>query len=364
MTRSHRSRGFTLIELLVVIAIIAVLIALLLPAVQAAREAARRSQCVNNLKQIGLAMHNYHDTVGKLPWGAGPWGWNDWSAQVMLLPYMEQTSLYNAFNFVNSSLPDTGNPNSNLLLINTTAAQIKLSVYLCPSDSDRVVTNTYTYSHMIYRGNAGSAPNVFYGGLGSATTVSVGPVGPSAGIFEWVGVNETGTPQRNQPAFPGVGFSDIIDGLSNTAAFSERVLGIGASNTLDSSKPTSAAVQTTQNSNNDSTPQEYYGICMASGGPTPTATLVGEDSSGSKWFYGYCSYTRYNHVMPPNSFACQDDNSAGTQAAVPPASRHPGVVNVLMCDGSVKSIKSTININTWWAVGTRAGNEVISADAL
>src|ERR1051326_1850305 len=92
--------AFTLIELLVVIAIIAVLIALLLPAVQAAREAARRAQCVNNLKQIGIALHNYHDGTGSPPWGFGYTGWNDWSGQVMILPYMELGTLYNALNFV------------------------------------------------------------------------------------------------------------------------------------------------------------------------------------------------------------------------------------------------------------------------
>ena len=110
MNRSNR-RGFTLIELLVVIAIIAVLIALLLPAVQAAREAARRSQCVNNLKQIGLAMHNYHSSINALPWDHGPGGWNEWSSLVMLLPYMEQQPLFNSINFANTgNSAATGRP--------------------------------------------------------------------------------------------------------------------------------------------------------------------------------------------------------------------------------------------------------------
>jgi len=108
--RHAKRRGFTLIELLVVIAIIAVLIALLLPAVQAAREAARRSQCVNNLKQMGLALHNYHQSLGSFPMGVSfTYGnyWGQWSAQALMLPYMEQTSIYNACNF--SLALDDGN---------------------------------------------------------------------------------------------------------------------------------------------------------------------------------------------------------------------------------------------------------------
>src|SRR5579864_4324549 len=101
MRRWTKRAGFTLIELLVVIAIIAVLIALLLPAVQSAREAARRAQCVNNLKQIGIAMHNYHDAFGSLPYGHGPFGWNDWNAHTYLLPFLEQRPIYDSINFSN-----------------------------------------------------------------------------------------------------------------------------------------------------------------------------------------------------------------------------------------------------------------------
>jgi len=373
MARRKR-RAFTLIELLVVIAIIAVLIALLLPAVQAAREAARRAQCVNNMKQLGIALHNYHDVVGKLPWGAGPWGWNDWSAHVMMLPYMEQTPLYNSFNFFHvagkGTLPDQdgqsyGDPRG---ARNSTSTQAVVATFTCPSDSDRLTTPC---GHTSYHGNSGSAPNVFYGGIGNPN--SVGCTGPSAGLFHWVGVNETGTPQRNQPAFRGVGFADIIDGLSNTAAFSERVMGIGANNNgsanssganpvFDGLKPSSQIVQTSANSQNDSSPQEYYTICTASGGPK-LANLDSEDPSGGKWYHGYCFNTRYNHVMPPNSFGCQDNDSTGTQAAIPPSSRHPGVVNILFADGSVKAVKSTVSINTWWALGTRAGGEITSGDS-
>src|SRR3954471_13250125 len=140
-----RRRGFTLIELLVVIAIIAVLIALLLPAVQAAREAARRMQCVNNLKQIGIALHNYNGTSDSLPWGDGPDQWNQWSALTLTLSHLEQSSLYNAINF------SFGLQNP-ALGVNTTAQRSTLSFALCPSDVDRL---TSADGHLNYSGNAG-----------------------------------------------------------------------------------------------------------------------------------------------------------------------------------------------------------------
>ncbi len=125
---STERRGFTLIELLVVIAIIGVLIALLLPAVQAAREAARRAQCVNNLKQIGIALHNYHDTQNSLPWGDGPDEWNQWSSMALMLSYFEQSALYNAANFSLSCLNDLYGTQANV-----TVTMTRLNVFLCPS---------------------------------------------------------------------------------------------------------------------------------------------------------------------------------------------------------------------------------------
>ena len=153
MLRRGRRCGFTLIELLVVIAIIAVLIALLLPAVQMAREAARRSQCVNNLKQLGVAMHNYHDTHDTLPWGQGPLNWNDWSAFPFMLPYMEQAPLYNAINFdrTNAAIgfADPG------AIQNTTTHRTKVEILLCPSDLDRL---TNAEGRTNYAGNSGNTP--------------------------------------------------------------------------------------------------------------------------------------------------------------------------------------------------------------
>src|SRR6516165_9395277 len=139
---SIRRSGFTLIELLVVIAIIAVLIALLLPAVQAAREAARRAQCVNNQKQLGIGLHNYHQSNDVLPWGSGPWGWKDIAAHALLLPYIEQQAAWNAFNFndgddtdsngVNPASPDTPN--------NRTVQEMQIIAFLCPSDVNRLTS--------------------------------------------------------------------------------------------------------------------------------------------------------------------------------------------------------------------------------
>jgi prepilin-type N-terminal cleavage/methylation domain-containing protein len=202
----RRRRGFTLIELLVVIAIIAVLIALLLPAVQAARCA----QCINNLKQIGLAFHNYDSTVKCLPWGLGPGGWNDWGIFPMLLPGLEQGPILNMINFANTgNATNTGNNGTTTFPFaggagfqNTTVFLTILKVLQCPSDRDR---RTTLLGHCNYYGNAGSTPASLYF------------TSPLDGIFQFVTNSQY------------VAFADITDGLSNTAAFSERVKGSASS---------------------------------------------------------------------------------------------------------------------------------------
>src|SRR5271163_1078080 len=143
-------KAFTLIELLVVIAIIAVLIALLLPAVQAAREAARRAQCTNNLKQMGLGMHNYHQANNSLSPGHYGTGWEDWNSQTMLLPYIEQGTVFNSINFAN-----TGCSACPGISYNNTVNLVKFNFLLCPSDLDRL---SNPYGHINYAGNAGNAP--------------------------------------------------------------------------------------------------------------------------------------------------------------------------------------------------------------
>jgi prepilin-type N-terminal cleavage/methylation domain-containing protein/prepilin-type processing-associated H-X9-DG protein len=347
MPREH-TRGFTLIELLVVIAIIAVLIALLLPAVQAAREAARRSQCINNLKQIGIALHNYHDQKGVLPWGGGPGiHWMDWSIHTMILPMMEQVALYNLINFgdiVGAGFTPAGFGGAEPgWICNTTVTYTKINAFLCPSDLDRL---TNAEGHNNYAGSCGSSPD------------SVHTPGPMNGAF-------LGPSPSNAYVTQCKALRDITDGLSNTAFFSEKVKGIGTSNQLDPMKPTSTVYNVAQPSVTN-TPNPYYTSCKAINPQTGALiTFQGFDGNGRYWHLDYTTYTRYTHVMTPNMWNCGFGNGGGEAmvGAITASSRHPGGVNVLMGDASVRFVKESVATNTWWGLGTAANGEVISADA-
>jgi prepilin-type N-terminal cleavage/methylation domain-containing protein/prepilin-type processing-associated H-X9-DG protein len=339
-----RRRAFTLIELLVVIAIIAVLIALLLPAVQAAREAARRSQCLNNLKQLGLAIHNYYTTIGSLPPGyLFKGGWDQWSSSVCILSQVEQGNLYNSLNFVNVNNP--GSPNNPA---NSTVFGAQIVLFLCPSDLDRLVNNGL--SHNNYCGNWGSIPQRY----------STSPNGPFGG-------------GPNEPSGP-IGFQGITDGLSNTACYSERVKGIGDGSQLDyapasdGTKPSANQYVVAQTADVTTSPVGFYTACNSL---SPAGATIGTYGAiGGFWYEMLNGNVCYTHVMPPNSTTCAYKyNNAGTldahhpQGALTASSRHPGVVNVLFCDGSTRSVKGTVSTNVWWALGTRAGGEVISSDS-
>jgi len=339
--RTKPRRGFTLIELLVVIAIIAVLIALLLPAVQAAREAARRSQCVNNLKQIGLALHNYHSTANSFPLGASSnpqspgsyQSWANWSAQALMLNYMEQTAIYNAINF--SYAPEwSGNPS---YAINSTAYLSVVNSFLCPSD-----------------GNAGK--NGFINSYAASEgTSSVGFPGitGSSGSFAY---------QQSYSV------ADILDGTSNTVAFSEFLVNnqLGRPPGRATMATLSAVGVIDVNSKGLTAVQSDFAACTSAfNGGTQG------NGPGTTWGCGAMGYTMFNTIVPPNGGGtikwggCRNGCCAQAQHAdyVVATSNHSGGVNTLFDDGSVKFIKNSISIPTWWAIGTRAFGEVVGADA-
>ncbi len=309
--------AFTLIELLVVIAIIAVLISLLLPAVQSAREAARRAQCVNNLKQIGLAAHNYHDIVGALPGSYLVYNLTSFSALSMMLPQLEQPNLYNALNFwLAYDQP-----------ANDTVRFSDVSAFICPSDFLNPLKSRGAQTN--YMADMGS------------WIVWQAASGPNAGLAQPNG------------AFYGnsaVRFGSITDGLSNTSLFSERVMADG-SNAIISPKSDvffSPAAPTTID--------QAVKDCMA----VDITSLSSQFPLflGAPWTLGQHVF---QHVMPPNTRSC--GFFTALRAIMPPSSRHPGGVNLLMGDGSVRFLKDTVNVDVWRALGTIQGGEVISADA-
>jgi prepilin-type N-terminal cleavage/methylation domain-containing protein/prepilin-type processing-associated H-X9-DG protein len=354
----HR-RGFTLIELLVVIAIIAVLIALLLPAVQAAREAARRSQCVNNLKQIGLGLMNYESAIGCFPWGETPHigGNSSPSCLCLMLAQLEQQSLYNACNFARGGNGPTFW--NSIDTFNKTVQITKLSMFLCPSDPNRIdfsARGTATPGNTNYQSNAGADANSFL--TGTTSTGGPGSTNVFSGPF---------------PSYcPLVKVSSITDGTTNTVGFAELVTGQGAyAGGFDGLKPSSSFANSKANASGASgtpSPQADYMNCIATGGVTSANVLAatgGDWPVGAAWWWGRSGQTRYNHVMTPNTFNCSfgGNNSDSDDDALTAGSRHPGSVNVLMMDGSVRSIKDSINRTTWWALSTMAGGEVLSSDS-
>jgi prepilin-type N-terminal cleavage/methylation domain-containing protein/prepilin-type processing-associated H-X9-DG protein len=369
---SKRVRGFTLIELLVVIAIIAVLIALLLPAVQSAREAARRAQCTNNLKQIGLAMHNYHTANNSFPPGAAATvnllnekdgggspcvNWMGWSAQSLMLSYLEQGPVFNAINFSFDPISWPSYP------YNSTFTNTKIATFLCPSD--------YKAGQQFY--------NSYYASEGT-TDAAAGDTNqnPAAGC-------------RGADA-PGLfyfstsyGVQSCTDGTSNTVAYSEGLVGTGQ----NTPQRWSTGVNLPDGSVNWVTDvwqtipigQSPPGTVMANilqqcSARFATATPGNGLSSnrGYYWAWGAESMSIFNTIVPPSStqytwgqcrFGCggcgtySADHSHITNAN----SNHPGGANVMMGDGSVHFIKSSVAVNIWWSLGTKANGEVISSDS-
>ena len=329
MQHRIRQRAFTLIELLVVIAIIAVLISLLLPAVQSAREAARRAQCVNNLKQMGLALHNYESTVKAYPMACAlKIGMIDetFSVHARILTYMEQANLANQINYsVNWS-------------IQTTVAETKVPGFLCPSEQNTSQYPTGTIRHY----------PTSYGALGG-TWLMWDPNSNKVGDGMFL-VNKCVAP------------AEIIDGLANTVAFSE--VKTQSPVLRDGGNPSGADVLP---------PTAPNQIAAYGGNFDPSFGF-------SQWVNGLYIHTGISTLFPPNTFVGYQTGgrtydigftssrlgittSGRTYTAFTARSYHPGGVNTLMMDGSVRFIKNSVNRDVWRGLGTRNGGEVISADA-
>src|SRR5271166_3734689 len=379
--RCGRMRGFTLIELLVVIAIISVLIALLLPAVQAAREAARRAQCTNNLKQITLAIANYVDVNSVTPLheyryatengGAnGNSGTHSWYCAIA--PYLEQMPMYNSINFTYTLEWVYGGPVKGPNIIDLTVNQASIASLLCPSDG--IVNTCSGYAQYIsyqpgnfnYVANTGHPRNVLLPG----DPPNTGALPPLSGILStskmYLGQLFC-TAVSNPNVNVNVTLASITDGTSNTAAVSESLVNDGSGNSSDKRR------------------NLYYtasGLIDAEIYPSVPALAVVQDGLASPIEYPPWSFFKgltwaytdawerhvYAHLFPPNTppintyhnntFRCQEGDSG-----MCPSSNHPGGINVSFMDGSVHFIKNSINLQTWWFLGTRGRGEVVSSDS-
>jgi prepilin-type N-terminal cleavage/methylation domain-containing protein/prepilin-type processing-associated H-X9-DG protein len=358
---SRSSRGFTLIELLVVIAIIAVLIALLLPAVQAAREAARRSQCVNNLKQIGLALHNYHGVNNVFPMGSGSGVQNlnsynskhNWSIHAAMLPQMEQTPIYNAINF---NMGTDSGAGSLAYAVNSTVLTTQIKSFLCPSDPN---------SSSVEVTGLATANNCYFGCIGDTTDTLQGN---AVGVPSLAAVQYTGLFAFQQSK----SISNILDGTSNSVAFAESTVGSATATWgqrligLNSVSSIPAAALQMNAFSNPTGVQSGIAACNAA---WPVAGLGKIDAQrGDSWAIGGMAMTLFNTVVPPNGsnnqWAYCGSNNSGTMANFSNSdSYHTGGVNVLVADGHVQFVKNSVNLTTWWALGTVAGGEVIGSDA-
>jgi len=361
--RPGRTRpGFTLIELLVVIAIIAVLIALLLPAVQAAREAARRSQCVNNLKQLGLAVHNYSDQNQCFPLkdlyphvATLSCGWS-LSWPLAILPGLEQGNLFNAFNFsfsMGGADYDTPCTTGNGW-VNTTVGRAQVATYLCPSES------------LLQHPDAGFGTMNYYGNLGGP-----GVLATFSGIVIPNDVSIPTTVGTGYGRGAPVNFASITDGTSNTALFSEKLYGNPSATNMmrpGSSTGKRGLFNPSTPSVHDTGDQTQAMAFLAGCQAIPATSTATSSIAGLSWTKSYPAYSAintYTHFGGPNSITCASDNTywGGPSASVPPTSNHPGGVNVCMADGSVRFVKDSVNLPAWWALGTRAGGEVVSSDS-
>ncbi len=342
MKRAYCPRAFTLIELLVVIAIIGVLIALLLPAAQQAREAARRIQCVNNLKQMGLALHNYETVVGALPpaivlSGSGntvSW-WVGWSIHVRVLPFVEQGSAFASINF---NLSGDGPENN-------TVARQSMGMYLCPSEVDPRPAAA----------NVGISNVTNYGFCMGDWFVWGGFRGPEN--------REAFGPNRSRR------WADFSDGMSQTMLAAE----VKAKQPLYRDCGGLSRVNQPQTVPDPSADPSQFLPEIQGGGPCEFKASHSEWTDGQAHHAGFTTAFTPNRRVPgtdPQGRAGDFDitgqrekRGGPTFAVITSRSYHPGGVNLLFGDGGVKFIKNSVHGATWRALGTVAGGEVLGADA-
>jgi prepilin-type N-terminal cleavage/methylation domain-containing protein/prepilin-type processing-associated H-X9-DG protein len=317
MIHSQRRSAFTLIELLVVIAILGILVGLLLPAVQKVRESANRMKCQNNLKQIGLALHNYHD--GNLVF---PTGWTfatSWGALSHLLPYIEQDNLFKQIDFTRGIYDP----------VNLPVTMMPVNMFLCPSDFANPMPSLGGATN--YCGNAGNHPVfVIARGLNANDP-------PPNGMFY--------TESKN------LNFASMYDGSSNTALYSERVLGDGNMGIV-------SPLEDVFNGPNASpgrpaTPDEAYAWCQSVDITNPANQFP--IFMGAPWAHGQHNY---QHISPPNARSCGWLPSL--RATMAASSRHSSGVNVAFGDGSIRFISNSVDLSAWRAMGSRNGGEVIT----
>jgi prepilin-type N-terminal cleavage/methylation domain-containing protein/prepilin-type processing-associated H-X9-DG protein len=328
----NRSFGFTLIELLVVIAIIGVLIALLLPSVQQAREAARRAQCVNNFKQIGLALHNYADAYKVFPASRGATGIGaggapipfpiiNFSAMARMMPFMDQSQVSDRINFdIHCGAVE-----------NTTARAMPVPSYLCPSDGKYPLAAGNPGNNI--RANEGATINFAYYEIDAAK------------------INAS-LPPPNGPFFAlrFYKIKDVADGLSRTAAFSEQNMS-DQSQAIASPEDYFRGELVVYASNMDQAVEACESLDMNN------LMYQGGSTAGREWIGVGVTEMFYLHANTPNRRSCYFQPGRCIFTA---SSRHPGGVNVAMCDGSVQFVSNIVDKAAWRAMGTRAGGETVS----